>query len=319
MSEGDISDIEEGMEGPQNYNVNAHYSKSLASLPRYNGTGSWVHHENALVNWIILNHLEAAPADWLKTSILYSLTGQAAERGTAVGRGTQAFTHARNKDDFLEVLRNIFSPRADSEIARIAFRSRRQAAKEDVVSYITSKISLFTQAYDDDHQNYDVLLDSTIEGFCNNVIKRQVRRMNPRDRNSLIEAATNVVAAERYAFHGGYSESTTLDGLSTIIETSSGNFFRNQEEPMEIDEIGGQRKETRKCYHCGKIGHLIKDCRKKKKERKPQDKKKKDGCFNCGGRGHYAKDCKKPKQNKKENVQQVEEEEDQPEVYEEEA
>ena len=288
------------------------YSKLLGSLPKYNGIESWHVHENALVQWRVLNNVARADHDWQKTALLYSLTGKAAERASTIGRGTVAYDQAAGFNAMLTLLRNIFSPRADSEISRVAFRCRRQSAREDIVSYLTAKISLWRCAYPDPlHQQYDQLLDASIDGMVNKVIKRIIRRENPRTQEDLIITATNAVAAERYAYAGGYSESTSLDGLTTIIETTQKrryNLANDEVEPMEIDQM----KETRKCYNCNTPGHLARDCRKPKKEReksqgnKGQKDKKSVKCFNCNGMGHFARDCRKPRK-KKAEVNKMEE------------
>ena len=41
-------------------------------------------------------------------------------------------------------------------------------------------------------------------------------------------------------------------------------------------------KDKRKCHNCGKEGHLIKDC-----------KRRKANCFNCGEVGHFSKESPK--------------------------
>lgn len=42
------------------------------------------------------------------------------------------------------------------------------------------------------------------------------------------------------------------------------------------------KEKTRKCYNCGRPGHLSKECRSAKNIT----------CYNCGSRGHMARDCK---------------------------
>ena len=42
--------------------------------------------------------------------------------------------------------------------------------------------------------------------------------------------------------------------------------------PMEIDAAEPQKKETRKCYNCQKVGHLAVNCRSKKKNKKGKGK-----------------------------------------------
>ena len=113
------------------------------------------------------------------------------------------------------------------------------------MSYLTGKISLWRCAYPlEAQQQSDQLLDACIDGMVNKVIKRMVRHANPADQTEMIRVATNAVASERYCYSGGYSDLTSLDDLTTIIETTQGRKFQanDESEPMEVEAM----KETRK-------------------------------------------------------------------------
>ena len=292
-------------------------AKFLSSLPRYDGHSNWRTHELALQQWYNLNPVGGDVA-WIKNAILFSLTGDAAERASVIGIGTEAFENADSWAAMIALVRNLFLPPADSEISRIAFRTRKQGANEDVGSYLTHKIALFRAAYPDENQRvFNSLLDEAINGFYSKIIKRLVRRQGPANEVQLMEEATRAVASERYAYSGGYAESTSLDGLATVIETANRRQYparQDPEEPMEIDEIGRER-ETRSCYKCGQRGHLAKQCPKKKKQ-KDEKGKRSIKCFNCQENGHIAKNCPKPKKKKKKEEVKAVVEEEEPEVYE---
>jgi len=51
--------------------------------------------------------------------------------------------------------------------------------------------------------------------------------------------------------------------------------------PMEIgQQQNNEQGRKLKCYNCNRFGHIAKDCRQPKKEKKPQE------CFKCGKEGH---------------------------------
>lgn len=50
--------------------------------------------------------------------------------------------------------------------------------------------------------------------------------------------------------------------------------------------INKARAQYRRCFNCGKMGHISADCTK------PAGNK---SCYNCGQDGHIAKDCPNPK------------------------
>ena len=54
---------------------------------------------------------------------------------------------------------------------------------------------------------------------------------------------------------------------------------QQQQKKGEKDDKG---KDKRKCHYCGKEGHLVKEC-----------KRRKSNCFKCGEVGHFSKECPK--------------------------
>ena len=75
--------------------------------------------------------------------MIYSLTESAAKRVSIVGTGSPEFNDAADWDEYLIVLRGIFNPLGDSEISKIAFRARKQGARENITRYLATNCALF--------------------------------------------------------------------------------------------------------------------------------------------------------------------------------
>ena len=53
-----------------------------------------------------------------------------------------------------------------------------------------------------------------------------------------------------------------------------------------------QIEDMQKCYYCKKLGHVRKDCPKRRKEVSQRIVKRDVECYRCGKRGHVQKDCR---------------------------
>ena len=88
-------------------------------------------------------------------------------------------------------------------------------------------------------------------------------------------------AMELFAKRPTYVESGPIEGLNP---RGGRSFVRN-------------RVDTRRCYNCGKTGHISRDC---DEERHETDRV----CYNCDGPGHIARDC--PEEPRSRNRHQAE-------------
>ena len=79
-----------------------------------------------------------------------------------------------------------------------------------------------------------------------------------------------------------------LDTLSDSNNSGSAHISTTNERAAK------KRDWKKKCSHCDKLGHEVKDCYKKDPSKAP-----KKGCFNCGKHGHRASECKSAKTDNK--------------------
>ena len=292
--------------GPVELNVQqryAHALKAMSRVPTYDGTFAYRNYEPSFAYYASLNFFETLPLPQRKMILLSAMRGDAQTKTRNLSPGRPAFDNAATFEEFALTVYQVFAPPAESELARSEFASRSQGRREDISSYLSEKFSLYDSGFHVDEQNFYVLLQETIKGIFNPVIKRMVRRANPQNQHELRTIAIQAVAFEREAYEAGYAESQSLDGLeaSTIIRNYQ---MGRGEEPMQLGKISEQR-----CYSCNKPGHYQRDCYRKQRgfnqnktnqnyTRKEQsnggqDKKQKQ-CYQCGKNGHFKADCKVP-------------------------
>ena len=92
-------------------------------------------------------------------------------------------------------------------------------------------------------------------------------------------------------------------------KTSTRTIFGGRGAPMDIGKSRNNFDENRKprCFNCNLYGHLAKECRRPKKERKTRK------CYKCDKQGYLAKDCKfkqlmKNRRNQADNLENEKEE-----------
>ena len=84
-------------------------------------------------------------------------------------------------------------------------------------------------------------------------------------------------------------------------KTGTGTTYGGRGQPMDIGKSNDNYKDGKpKCFNCNKYGHMAKECRAEKKERKTRM------CFKCKKKGYIAKDCKGKQTMKKRKIQEEE-------------
>ena len=129
------------------------------------------------------------------------------------------------------------------------------------------------------------------------------------DRLSGAEANLDLIAG----FTGNPDITIGVDALvSMVLRIEADRALNIGGETPKVATVGklehshnGARRETRTCNHCGRVGHIERDCHKKKAEERAKGLPAKmpgtapvkgpGKCFNCGELGHYSNVCPKKK------------------------
>ena len=326
---------------------------ALRDLPKFDRTGTWRSFAVEFSFWLDSYNIYRCGDDFMKKALLKCFRGTASTMVSHYRYGSEQYNAHPYFWQFAVFIQGIFAPEQESQLAKSEFKSYKQAPKEDVSTYFSTKCALFDVAYEQGG-DFETLFQSIIDGLMNKEVKYQLGSTYPRNREEIKLNLVRIAAAERRAYEHGYSRSETKDGLyhTTVLDVSKRN-QRLDEEPMDISAMrsvinsmeeellavnDGKKLDKSKirCHRCHRFGHFAVECRsgqsnyqsgqsnyQHKKHYPPQHGGKQTGktpfpCNYCHKIGHRAADCRKKKKDLaekkgKSGVKSAKEEEKEPE------
>lgn len=263
-------------------------ARALSSVPKFDGKENWRTFESSYLTWYRINRIDRMDEEFQKRSLLSSMRGQAVEMTRPYAENTETYRNCATLNAYVDAMRAVFLPPEESELARTEFKIRKQGRKEDISTYLSAKIALWQLAYPADQRSFSTLMDETITGICNRIVKRHLRYAVINNENELRRHAIRCVAAERQCYREGTAESTTLDGLAATTRLVE---QRNNDDDMEWDDEV-RAKFDGDCNKCGKYGHRASNCWKDKPRKQQSDQKQQVKCYGCDRLGHVRTECR---------------------------
>ena len=296
--------------------------KSISNQPKFNGETGFRRWFN---EWTAYHLGQGVDADtvgheFMKKAMCAAMQGIAVDMIQPYATGSAPFRNAATFQDYYIVVRGVFEPAAEVNLARESFKLCKQLAKEDVSTFITRKNVLWEAAFPDAAQrSFVTLFEETVNGVYSKEVKREMLRDASRITNltQMREKAIESAAYCRRLYQQGLTDTIgNLDGLLPTTNLAQSGFDKDQGMAMEIDALKeqvnamntGGGKNSIKCYLCNKNGHYAKDCWSKKKGSNPGNQGRGNQksskvqfsgkCGYCKKVGHKEAECFQKKRDK---------------------
>lgn len=166
-----------------------------------------------------------------------------------------------------------FSDVTDAQMALSLLRAVKQKPGENIQVYAERILSLAEDAYQ--NQGGDAierqLIDIFVDGLTNDQLKMKILRDQPATLQGAIAITTNEqnLRARVQMSHNGPSYSHTRDTHAPMeVDHSRGQRFKYKNRFNRVNStMNTQTNRHVRCWHCGMLGHISRDCKNKEQPR----------------------------------------------------
>ena len=166
-------------------------------------------------------------------------------------------------EDYAEKLHLLFEPPSESENAKIEFENRYQQPGESAIAYMVDKRTLFEVAHPK-NKDLQMLFNETTKGLTNEIVQTEMFHYyatNTQEYETKLRQSISAVQRRRQA--GKISEAEAMGTESQRISASY-RYVPQREFKIEPGMLNAtSQPETRACFFCKKVGHLISNCPRK--------------------------------------------------------
>ncbi|CAG2255163.1 unnamed protein product [Mytilus edulis] len=198
-----------------------------------------------------------------------------------------------------------FGEITDPQHASTLLRQLKQKGDESVQIYAENLLNLANEAYSDLDGNNEAiereLVGIFIDGLAHSYLKMKLMRENPATFSLAVKSAmTEQNLRKRFTLRTERVDEPRYKTTRPMTLTRPRRTEPlNSHEPMEIDHY----RDAKRCYSCGKVGHVSRDCRSGGNLRQinavemqtyhgNSGRNREINCYSCGRVGHIARDCR---------------------------
>ena len=197
--------------------------KILRSSPKFQGGTQepWRAYEHRFNTWRTLTQLDryATERD-KKMALLNCMEGQASRAMELYGVGSAAFEMSATLEDYLVYIKNVFSPAAERDCARAAFKQRVQKQQEPPSVYFSEKMSLYLQTLQGGAFDYEQFKEELYMGLRNKWLRAKMIESRAVNDRELLQDLMRATAQGQALFKAACPEIVSLEGLAVTTQFS---------------------------------------------------------------------------------------------------